>query len=47
MTVVVVVVVSAVTPSNVMSWPILLMLFFYWRVVHIAENDVFAKESEE
>lgn len=46
MTIITVAVVSSVTPSNVVSWPILLMLFFYWRVIHIAENDVFAKESE-
>lgn len=39
-TLVAVLLVAAVTPANVTSWPILLMLFFYWRVIHLAENEV-------
>ncbi|KAA8431988.1 hypothetical protein FKV73_07420 [Weissella paramesenteroides] len=36
-------IVAAVTPANVTSWPILLMLFFYWRVIHLAEDEVSSK----
>lgn len=46
-TVALIIIVAAITPVNATSWPTLLMLFFYWRVIHIAENDVFTEESEQ
>ena len=45
MTVIIIIIVSSVTPSNVISWPILLMLFFYWRVIHIAEEEMLNNED--
>ena len=31
---------AGITPANGTSWPMLLMFFFYWRVVHLAEDEL-------
>lgn len=45
-TVAMIIVVAAITPVNATSWPSLLMLFFYWRVIHLAENELKNKEEQ-
>ena len=45
-TVAMIIVVAAITPVNATSWPSLLMLFFYWRVIHLAENELRNKEEQ-
>ena len=32
-------IVSCITQINAFSWPMLLMYFFYWRVIHLAEES--------
>lgn len=32
--------VAMITQINAFSWPMLLMYFFYWRVIHLAEDNV-------
>ncbi|MCB5825674.1 hypothetical protein [Weissella cibaria] len=39
-TVAITIVTAGITPANATSWPMLLMLFFYWRVVHLAEDEL-------
>lgn len=35
-----VIVVASITPANATGWPMMLMGFFYWRVIHMAEDDL-------
>ena len=32
--------VAMITQINAFSWPMLLMYFFYWRVIHLAEASL-------